>query len=117
MIENVFYDKQRKRKNKGNFKLIYRLRLGISRVLMRSVAMGLTLNSGVVNCRRFEPPPTFRFRIGVVVAVALALADFFCNIFNSIKSFVLDAMPTAMADADDGADALAPEFVFIAIAY
>lgn len=100
---------------------MYRLRLGISRRLMRSVAMGLTLNSGVVNCRRFELPPTFRLRIGVVVSVALALAlamaGFFCSIFNSIKSFVLDAMPAAMADADDddGADAFAPEFVFIAM--
>lgn len=106
------------RHRERNKESIYRLRLGISRVLMRSVAMGLTLNSGVVNCRRFEPPPTFRFRIGVVVAVALTMAGFFCSMFNSIRSFVLDATPAAMADADDddGVDALAPELVFIAMA-
>lgn len=98
-------------------KSIYRLRLGISRVLMPGpVAIGFTLNSGVVNWRRFELPPPFRFKIGVVVAVPVALVGFFCSMFNSIKSFVLDAIADA-ADDVDGAGALAPEFVFIAIVY
>lgn len=87
------------------------------------VAIGFTLNSGVVNWRRFELPPPLRFRIGVVVAVvAVPVTGFFCSIFNSIKSFVLldatiDAIADAAADDVDGvADALTLEFVFIAIA-
>lgn len=73
-----------------------------------ALAIGVTLNSGVVNCSRFELPPPLRFKIGVVVTSA----GFFLMILNSIRSFVLDATPAAIADAveDDGA-----VFVLIAI--
>lgn len=30
------------------------------------VEIGVTLQSGVVNCKRFEPPPLLRFNVGVV---------------------------------------------------
>lgn len=91
--------------------MTYRLRLGINRALTPGTVV--TLNSGVVNWRRFELPPPFRFRIGVAVAVA----GFFWIIFNSIKSFVLDdaaSAPIADAADIDGAE-LIPEFVLIAI--
>lgn len=46
----------------------YLLLLGLSLLLVMpgSGAIGVTLNSGVENCSFFEPPPLFRFRIGVV---------------------------------------------------
>lgn len=46
----------------------YRRRLGNRRLVLMPgmAAIGVTLHSGVVNCRRFEPPPLLRFKIGVV---------------------------------------------------
>lgn len=101
---------------------MYRFRLGISRGLIQRglFVIGVTLHSGVENCNRFEPPPPFRFRIGVVVAVVISVAAVVSARFitlNSIRSFAVDAMLAAIADvvAVDGADFAPPEFVLIAI--
>lgn len=92
----------------------YRFRLGIRRVLMPGiVAIGVTLNSGVVNCNFFELPPVFRFNI---VVVDVVVSKRFCSIFNSIKSVALSDIAAAPSDVDvDGADLLPDEFVLIAI--
>lgn len=98
----------------------YRFRLGIKRGLTQrgtAFTIGFTLHSGVENCNRFEPPPPFLFKIGVVVAVAASVVPSARFItFISIRSFAFEAMPAAMADvvAVDGA-AFAFEFVLIAI--
>lgn len=80
---------------------------------------GVTLNSGVVNWSFLDEPPVLRFKIGVVVISAAV--EFFFITFNSIKSFVLDAMLSAIADAAaaaddvDGAVDLTLDFVLIAM--
>lgn len=98
----------------------YRFRLGINRGLIQRGALfviGVTLHSGVENCNRFEPPPPFRFRIGVVVATSAVVASARFITFNSIRSFAVDAIPAAIADVVAVAGvAFAPlEFVLIAI--
>lgn len=100
----------------------YRFRLGINRGLIQrggAFAIGVTLHSGVENCNRFEPPPPFRFRMGVVVAVVVSavIASARFITLNSIRSFAVDAIPAAIADvvAVDGAAFAPPEFVLIAI--
>lgn len=51
------------------FLITYRRRLGSNRLVLIPgiVEIGVTLQSGVVNCKRFEPPPLLRFNIGAVV--------------------------------------------------
>lgn len=101
----------------------YRFRLGINRGLTQRgtvFAIGVTLYSGVENFNRFEPPPPFRFKIGVVVAVVTsAVVDASARfiIFISIRSFALETIPAAMADVVgvDGAAFAPPELVLIAI--
>lgn len=104
------------------YNYLYRFRLGINRGLTQrgtEFAIGVTLHSGVENCNFFEPPPPFRFKIGVVVAVVTSavVASARFNTLNSIRSFVLEAMPAAIADvvAVDGAVFVLPELVLIAI--
>lgn len=94
----------------------YRFLLGIKRELtLGTVAIGVTLNSGVENCSRFELPPPLRFRIGVVVTSVV----FFFMIFNSMRSFVLDVISSAIAIdvVDVDGTAFTPQFVLIAIVF
>lgn len=91
----------------------YRRRLGNRRLLLMPgiVAIGVTLNSGVVNCNRFEPPPPlFRFKIGV--DVARAAGSGFVNVSNSMSSpLIVVPMPLMPFDTP----ALLLEFELIAI--
>lgn len=92
--------------------LNYRFRLGIKHDLTPgSVAIGVTLNSGVVNWSFLELLPPLRFRIGVVVTTS---AVSFFMMFNSIRSFVLATL-AAIADVDGVAADFTPEFVLMAI--
>lgn len=105
-----------KKKVRNLFNIIYRLRLGIKLVLTPgTVAIGVTLNSGVENCSFFELLAPLRFKIGVVIDGP----GLFCSIFNSIKLFVLPEAAAsdtaAMADVDATAFCI-PEFELIAIA-
>lgn len=70
----------------------YRRRLGNRRLLLMPgiVAIGVTLNSGVENCKRFEPPPLLRFKIGVVVG--RAAGNGFVNVSNSMSSVMVVPM-------------------------
>lgn len=73
------------------------------------VAIGVTLNSGVVNCNRFEPPPLLRFRIGVVVASAVG--NGFVNVSNSMSSpMALPMRPIPLVVPE-----LLPEFELMAM--
>lgn len=91
----------------------YRRRLGNRRLLLMPgiVAIGVTLNSGVVNCNRFEPPPPlFRFKIGV--DVARAAGSGFVNVSNSMSSpMIVVPMPPMPFDTP----ALLLEFELMAI--
>lgn len=100
----------------------YRFRLGISRGLTHRGGVfpfAIALHSGVENCSRFEPPPPFRFKIGVATSAdVVVVASVRFIILISIRSFALEAMPAAIAEVVGvhGAVAFAPpEFVLIAI--
>lgn len=90
----------------------YRRRLGNRRLLLMPgiVAIGVTLNSGVVNCNRFEPPPLLRFKIGVVVDKAAGSG--FDNVSNSMSSLMVVPMRTMPLVVL----ALLPEFELMAMA-
>lgn len=89
----------------------YRRRLGNRRLLLMPgiVAIGVTLNSGVENCNRFEPPPLLRFKIGVVVDSAAG--NGLARVSNSMSSLMVVPMrPIPLV-----VPALLPEFELMAI--